>query len=57
MIAAAKSHCACDYSPYEGARTEGGIEKVFLRGKLVCSNGEITQPYIGRFITRGKSGL
>ena len=57
VIAAAKSHCACDYSPYEGARTEGGIEKVFLRGKLVCSNGEITQPHIGRFITRGKSGM
>lgn len=57
VITAAKSRSACGYSPYEGMKTEGRIEKVFLRGKLVCHNGEIILPHVGRFITRGKSGL
>ena len=57
VISAAASHSACGYSPYEGVRTEGRVERVYLRGRLVCSEGEITLEHSGRYITRGKNSL
>lgn len=56
-ITASRCHSKCGYTPFEGMRTVGGIEKVFLRGKLVCSNGEITLEHSGRYITRDKYSL
>ena len=35
----------------------GKIEKVYLRGRLVCSEGEITLEHSGRYVTRGKYAL
>ena len=56
-ITAESDPSACGYSPYEGVRTEGRIEKVFLRGRLVYSGGEVVLPHSGRFVTRGKFNL
>ena len=53
VISCQSSHSACDYNPYEGARVDGFIERVYLRGRLVVSNGEITRRNIGRYIPRG----
>lgn len=56
-ITASRCHSRCGYTPFEGARTVGGIEKVYLRGKLVYSDGEVVLEHSGRFITRGKYSL
>ena len=53
VITQQSSHSACDYNPFEGVRTEGHIERVYLRGRLVCSGGEITLADSGRYISRG----
>ena len=57
IISAQTDHSACGYNPFEGVKTEGRIEKVYLRGRLAFSNGEITLEHSGRFITRGKFNL
>lgn len=46
------SHSACDYNPYEGVRTEGHIDRVYLRGQLVYAGGELTLTNRGKFVTR-----
>lgn len=51
------SHSACDYNPYEGVKTEGQIERVYLRGQLVFSGGEFTLENHGKFVTRGTCSL
>lgn len=53
VITQQSSHSACDYNPYEGVRTEGRIERVYLRGRLVYSDGEITLENSGRYVSRG----
>ena len=53
VISVRTSHSACDYNPYEGARTEGRIERVYLRGQLVFSGGEITLANHGHYVSRG----
>lgn len=53
-ITAASCHSKCGYSPYEGVRTEGGIDRVYLRGQLVYSGGEITLENHGRYVSRKK---
>ena len=57
VISARSSHGKCDYSPFEGVRTEGSVERVYLRGQLVYSNGEITLEHSGRYVPRGKNTL
>lgn len=57
VISAARSHSCCGYSPFENVRTVGGIEKVFLRGSLVYSDGEVVLENIGRYITRKQFDL
>ncbi len=57
VISAAKSHSACGYDPYEGVKTVGRIDKVFLRGRLVYSGGEVVLEHSGRYIARGKYNL
>ena len=56
-ISAKTDHSACGYNPYEGVRVSGKIEKVFLRGRLVYSGGEVVLPHSGRYIPRGKYNL
>lgn len=57
VISAAKCHSKCGYNPFENVKTTGRIERVYLRGKLVCSNNDILLENSGRFITRGKYKL
>ena len=54
VITAAKSFSKCGYSPFEGVRTAGSIERVYLRGSLVYRGGEVTLEHIGRYIPRKK---
>ncbi len=46
-----------DYNPYEGFRVQGGIEKVYLRGRLSVENGKVLEDKGGIFIPRGLSEL
>ena len=57
VISCHGTHSACDYNPYEGVRTEGRVERVYLRGQLVFSDGEITLENRGKFVTRGAPTL
>ncbi len=41
-----------DYSPYEGFRTKGCIEQVYLRGTLAVDHGQVLET-TGQFIHRG----
>lgn len=56
-ITAAASHSACGYNPYEGVRTQGRIERVFLRGQEVFADGKILIEHTGRYVSRGKPSL
>ena len=40
-----------DYTPYEGFRTRGAVERVYLRGTLAVENGRVLET-AGRFIRR-----
>ena len=46
-----------DYNPYEGFRIAGGIEQVYLRGRLAVDQGEVLEDKGGIFIPRGLSQL
>ena len=56
-ITAARSYSKCGYSPFEGVRTVGRVEKVFLRGSLAYNDGEVVLEHSGRYVTRGKYSL
>lgn len=46
------------YSPYEGFVTRGGIEQVWLRGKLAVDHGTVlAQEGDGQYLARGKNAL
>ena len=45
---------ACDYNPYEGMVTRGGIAQVWLRGTLAVNNGVVLAGTDGKYIPRGK---
>ena len=57
VLSAERELSKCGYHPFEGVKTAGKIEKVYLRGRLVCSDGEITLEHSGRYVTRGKYAL
>ncbi|MEA4955162.1 MAG: amidohydrolase family protein, partial [Pseudoflavonifractor sp.] len=54
-IHAAANHSACDYDPYEGKETVGGVDAVLLNGALAVQNGEPLGEPGGRFVKRGPS--
>ena len=56
-LTAASCHSACGYQPYEGVRTHGRIERVFLRGQQVYANGEVLLEHSGRYVSRGTNCL
>ena len=56
-ISAAKCHSKCGYNPFENVRTNGGIEKVYLRGRLAYNDGEIILENSGKYVMRGKYSL
>ena len=45
-----------DYTPYEGMRTIGRVQQVYLRGQLAVDQGQVLATE-GQFIPRGKCGL
>ena len=44
------------YTPYEGMRTIGRVQQVYLRGQLAVDQGQVLATE-GQFIPRGKCGL
>ncbi len=56
-LSARNMHSKCGYTPYEGVRTTGRIERVFLRGQTVYAGGEIVLEHSGRYVSRGRSDL
>ncbi len=57
VITAAGGHGKSGYDPFEGVRTAGSIEMVYLRGSLVYRDGEILLEHTGHYIPRGKGEL
>lgn len=57
VISAAAHESRADYSPFEGAKTKGRVEKVMLRGKFVVDNCEIELENTGKYIPRNKYDL
>ncbi len=45
-----------DYTPYEGMRTKGGVDRVYLRGTLAVDHGQVLET-AGAFVPRGKCAL
>lgn len=54
-ICAAANHSACDYDPYEGLETVGGVDAVLLNGELAVREGTLLREKGGRFVHRGPS--
>ncbi len=57
VISAENSLSKCGYDPFEGTRTVGKIERVFLRGRLVYHDGRVILEHSGKFVRRGKNSL
>lgn len=57
VIAAEKLHSAAEYSPFEGFKTAGSIEQVWLRGEKMVENGQILQGPVGQYIPRKPGNL
>lgn len=53
VITARRQEQNVDYSPFEGMKIKGTIDKVFLRGCLVTDGGEVVKEKQGKFIKRG----
>lgn len=46
-----------DNNPFEGFALHGGIDKVFLRGKLAVEDGKVVSEKLGTYIYRGKKQI
>ena len=57
LLTAADQAMNVDYSPYEGYRCAGRIDKVFLRGTLAVNGGQVVLENAGQFIPRGRNQL
>jgi dihydropyrimidinase len=57
VITASACHSKCGYTPFEGVATEGRVDRVYLRGQVVYTNGEIVLEHSGRYVTRGVNTL
>ncbi len=57
VLSASDMVSACDYSPYEGVVTRGGIAQVYLRGKLAVDGGKVLSGADGKYLFRGKNKL
>lgn len=53
IITAETQHSLADYTPYEGMKTKGVIEAVYLRGELAYRDGEIQGERRGQYLHRG----
>ena len=50
-------HSKADYTPYEGMKTRGNIEAVYLRGELVVDGGILQKDSNGVFVARRAPNL
>lgn len=57
IITAQDQLSRADYNPFEGLRTHGSIDAVYLRGMLAVKNGEVLCRDGGKFIERGHGDL
>ena len=59
IVSAAESESAQEYTPFEGHELTGWVKDVFLRGKQILADGNITGRPTGRFVRRpvGLPGL
>ena len=55
VLSAKNLHSACGYTPFEGVKTRGRIERVLLRGQTVYSNGDVILEHRGQFVSRSKT--
>jgi len=56
-ITGADEITAAGYTPFEGFRTRGRVEDVYLRGVRAVKQGELTGKAEGKYIPRGKPNL
>ena len=56
VVTAADQVQNVDYTPYEGMRTIGRVQQVYLRGQLAVDQGQVLNTE-GQFIPRGKCRL
>ena len=57
-ITTEKMHGNADYTCYEGMKVTGAIEKVFLRGREIVTDGNFVGTRgEGQYLKRGKSSL
>lgn len=54
VITAPAQHYAMDYSPFEGTKIKGCIDKVYLHGTLVVDKGAVLIEKAGRYVPRKK---
>ena len=52
LITASDQIANVDYTPFEGFRTQGVIEQVYLRGQPAVDHGEVQTGKIGQFLPR-----
>ena len=57
LITASDQIANVDYTPFEGFRTQGVIEQVYLRGQLAVDHGEMKAGPIGTYIPRHPGAL
>jgi allantoinase len=51
-IRAAESESTQGYTPFEGLELAARVKATFLRGELICENGEVLGPPRGRYLHR-----
>ena len=57
-LTADRMHSAVDYTCYEGMKITGAVERVWLRGKIIVSDGMFTGTRgDGQYLHRGRSSL
>lgn len=57
VISAENHMSACDYSPFEGVKTSGSVDKVLLRGNVIYEDGKIVRENRGIYLPRENSNL
>jgi allantoinase len=52
VVRAADSESGQGYTPFEGQELRGKVKSTFLRGNLVCKNGEVLGQPTGKYLAR-----
>ena len=52
VVRAAESPSQQGYTPFEGQELTGRVKSTFLRGQLICQNGNIVGPARGQYLRR-----